>query len=73
MKQGGEVLPSGRYVLNNALVVNIVKTRTHTTIKMSDSLGLEITTTVKTTAGWNIEYIFEGKEQSAILIKAPRS
>jgi hypothetical protein len=72
MKQVGETLPSGKYVLNEGLEVSVVKTRTHTIIKMSDSLGLEITTTVKTSTGWDVRYIFEKNERLATLIKAPR-
>ena len=70
MYQKREVIPSGKYILNGALIVQVEKTRTGTAIRMSDSYNVLIITSLKNGEKWNVSYVFRKKEHVATLIKA---
>lgn len=71
MSTFNEILPAGRYILNEGLIVNIVHTRMGVIIRMLDSQSVGITNSAQSGSGWNIWYTINQKEQTAHVIKAP--
>lgn len=73
MSRLGDVVPDGRYLLDNSVLIDIESEGDRLFIKMNQWKNLEITTSVQEQDSWKIWYRGHGQEASGTINKYRKS